>query len=157
MNDEGREYAVTIRTGNHDDIDTIAEFNVSMARETEGIALDIDRVRRGAKNLVEHTERGFYAVAESNGKLVGCCMVTSEWSDWRDGMFWWIQSVYVTPEYRRRGVFTELYTYLKELAKKKGSICGFRLYVERENTAAQQTYSSMGMKETYYRMYEEEF
>jgi len=157
MIDDSRDHAVTFRIGIKDDIDTIAAFNVAMAHETEDIELDIDRVRKGVTNLVEHPERGFYTVAVASDRVVGCCLVTSEWSDWRNGMFWWIQSVYVIPEFRRKGVFTGLYGHVKDLAEKDGTVCGFRLYVERENTAAQRTYKSMGMKETYYRMFEEEF
>jgi len=80
-------------------------------------------------------------------------MVTSEWSDWRNGMFWWIQSVYVRPEYRRRGVYSALYDSVRDMAAERGDICGFRLYVERDNTVARKTYESLGMEETCYLMY----
>jgi ribosomal protein S18 acetylase RimI-like enzyme len=82
-------------------------------------------------------------------------MITMEWSDWRNGLFWWIQSVFVVPEYRRRGIYRKLYAHVQELAAQEPNVCGFRLYVERDNTRAQQTYAALGMTETPYRLFEE--
>ncbi|HYP52850.1 MAG TPA: GNAT family N-acetyltransferase, partial [Pyrinomonadaceae bacterium] len=117
--------------------------------------------------VAEHTPAG--AESETDGlpnsatpgaaEIVGALMVTFEWSDWRNGLFWWIQSVYVRPDWRRRGVYRALYDFLKQLAAGpgyRGYVCGFRLYVEKRNVIAQQTYERLGMTETYYKMYEEE-
>ena len=96
-------------------------------------------------------------VALDQGKVVGCLAITYEWSDWRNGLFWWIQSVFVAPSQRTKGVFTGLYSHVKVLASSKPDVCGVRLYVEKENTTAQQTYKKLGMIETHYRIMEEEF
>jgi ribosomal protein S18 acetylase RimI-like enzyme len=101
---------------------------------------------------------GFYLVAEAaDGQVAGSLMVTTEWSDWRNGRFWWIQSVYIQPDWRRRGVFRALYRHLTEIAEDEPDVCGFRLYVERENAAAQATYRALGMHEGVYRVYERGF
>lgn len=84
-------------------------------------------------------------------------MITKEWSDWRNGLFWWIQSVYVKPEYRRQGIYRRMYRFVKDLAENHPEVCGCRLYVEKENTVAQSTYSALGMTETHYKLFEEEF
>ncbi len=94
-------------------------------------------------------------VAEHGGRVVGCLMVTNEWSDWRNGIFWWIQSVYVEAGWRRKGVYRRLYDYVRALALADPGVCGFRLYVEKENAVAQATYESLGMKATDYLVYEE--
>lgn len=132
----------------------LARFNCDMARETEDIRLEPDVVAAGVKALFEHPERGFYVVADAGRQLAGSLMVTNEWSDWRNGMFWWIQSVYVRPEYRRRGVYRSLYRFVESMAVAHPEICGFRLYVERDNERAQQTYRSLGMAQTPYLIYE---
>jgi len=100
--------------------------------------------------------KGFYVVAEENGEVAGGLMVTYEWSDWRNGWFWWIQSVYIRPEYRGRRLYSDLYSYVKEKAAEAGNVCGFRLYVERENEHARRVYEKLGMAESHYLMYEEE-
>ena len=148
---------IKIRLGEERDADTLIRFNRAMAHETEMMELPLHTVTAGVQSLIKHTEYGFYTVAEIDGRLVGSLMVTTEWSDWRNKFFWWIQSVYVDPEYRRKGIYKRLYDHIKEMAVNQGNVCGFRLYVERENTVAQKTYASLGMKETYYRMYEEMF
>jgi ribosomal protein S18 acetylase RimI-like enzyme len=147
--------SLTIRTATLDDIETIASFNEAMARETEDKALDADTVRAGVEALMRDAARGFYLVAERGDTVVGSLMITTEWSDWRNGDFWWVQSVYVRPEARRQGVYTALYDRIKAMAAEKPSVCGVRLYVEKENAAARATYQALGMKETPYRMYEE--
>ena len=126
-----------------------------MARETENKRLRYDVVSSGVRQMLGHSEWGFYVVAETDGSLVGSLMVTAEWSDWRDEFFWWVQSVYVEPAYRRKGIYRRLYEHVKAMAVVRNDVCGFRLYVEQENTAAQATYASLGMRETSYRMYEE--
>jgi ribosomal protein S18 acetylase RimI-like enzyme len=148
---------IIIRRATVDDVSALVRFNQAMARETENKELADDILRPGAEGLLARPEHGFYLVAESNGaeshEPVGSLMITYEWSDWRNGLFWWIQSVYVMPEWRRRGVYTALYDYVKELAAAE-KVCGFRLYVEKENVAAQQTYQRLGMAETHYLMFE---
>ncbi|REL38957.1 N-acetyltransferase [Rhodohalobacter sp. SW132] len=146
---------ISIRKATADDAESIAEFNIAMAMETEQKKLERDGIEPGVKALFDHPEYGFYLVAESGDEIIGSLMVTKEWSDWRNGLFWWIQSVYVIPEFRRRGVYRAMYEKVKQLADQAETVCGFRLYVEKENTVAQQTYLSLGMKETHYKMFEE--
>ena len=105
--------------------------------------------------MIEDPQMGFYLVVELDNGIQASLMVTTEWSDWRNGMFWWIQSVYVRPEYRRQGLYRELYQRVKELAEQESAVCGFRLYVEHWNTVAQKTYASLGMTEIGYKMFEE--
>ena len=109
---------------------------------------------RGVQHLLSTPTAGFYLVATQGDQPVGSLMITTEWSDWRNGTFWWIQSVYVPPEARRRGVYRALYEQVQALAATEPGVCGFRLYVERENAAARATYTSLGMSETSYRLYE---
>ena len=94
-------------------------------------------------------------MAEQHGQVVGSLMVTTEWSDWRNGVFWWVQSVYISPDYRRQGIYGQLYAQVKTLAEQQQNVCGFRLYVEKENVIAQKTYASLGMEQSHYLMYEE--
>jgi len=145
---------VEIRPAASADAGELARFNREMARETEALELDPDVVVAGVMALFERPERGFYVVADSGGELVGSLMVTSEWSDWRNGMFWWIQSVYVRPGYRRRGIYRSLYRHVETMAAAHPEVCGFRLYVERDNHRAQETYRSLGMRQTPYLLFE---
>ncbi|MCE5272842.1 GNAT family N-acetyltransferase [bacterium] len=135
----------------------IARFNAAMAEETEGRALDRARLLAGVEGLIARPEYGFYLVAEWSGEPAACLLVTYEWSDWRNGLFWWVQSVYVSPEHRRKGIYRAMYSRVRELAQADRLVCGLRLYVETDNTAARQTYESLGMREAHYRMYEEVF
>jgi len=144
----------TIRAAAMSDAPQLVEFNRAMAKETEGLELDAATVDAGVRALLAKPEYGFYIVAAGDGRLAGSVMVTTEWSDWRNGLFWWLQSVYVRPEYRRRGVYRGLYRYLQEQAGRRADISGFRLYVERDNQAAQRTYESLGMSATPYLVYE---
>jgi ribosomal protein S18 acetylase RimI-like enzyme len=107
------------------------------------------------RGLLEQPAAGFYLLAESAPRIVGSLLVTKEWSDWRNGDFWWIQSVYVHPDFRRQGVYKRLYLHVQELAAQDPKVCGFRLYVERENARAQATYRALGMQETRYLVFEE--
>jgi ribosomal protein S18 acetylase RimI-like enzyme len=131
------------------DAPTLVDFNARMAVETEGKALDRAVLTRGVTRLLEDGHRGRYFVADDAGDVLGCLMITSEWSDWRDGWFWWIQSVFVKPEARRRGVYRALHEHVVTEAKKAGDVVGVRLYVEPNNTRAQATYAKLGMKKTY--------
>jgi ribosomal protein S18 acetylase RimI-like enzyme len=147
--------SLTIRRAVEADADAIVRFNTAMALETEQKMLPEDKIRPGVTALFRKPEYGFYLVAESGNRVVGCLMVTFEWSDWRNGLFWWIQSVYVTPEFRRSGVYRSMYKKLRELADGTPDHCGFRLYVEKDNRTAQETYTALGMNETRYALFEE--
>ena len=146
---------LAFRRGEPRDADTIAAFNSAMAFETEGKELIPEVIGGGVRRLIGMPTLGFYLVAEHAGELVGTLMVTNEWSDWRNGLFWWIQSVYVKPAFRRQGVYRRMYEHVRSLAQSDASVCGFRLYVEKENEAAHATYASLGMQETDYLIYEE--
>jgi len=148
---------VTIRQATIADAAVIARFNASIAIETEQITLDHERLRKGVEALLQDSSKGIYFLAELNNVIVGQTMITYEWSDWRNGTFWWIQSVYVTQEGRGKGVFKSLYEYILSLARSRTDVCGLRLYVEENNTRARQTYERLGMKESHYRMYELDF
>ena len=148
---------LNIRRATAKDTLTLAHFNIAMARETEDHALDPEIVWAGVARLFDQPEQGFYLVVESEGSIVGSLMITQEWSDWRDGLWWWIQSVYVSPTFRRKGVFSALYREVNTLARQEKQVCGLRLYVEKDNTAAQQVYEQMGMTQTPYRVYEQLF
>lgn len=143
-----------IRLGRHEDAPFLAQFNVAMAWETEQKKLDLSTVTRGVTAVLEQAEHGFYVVAEQQGVVVGSLLVTFEWSDWRCARFWWIQSVFVTPECRDQGVFRRLYTFLEAEAGRTPGVCGFRLYVEKSNHTAQKTYARMNMEKASYYMYE---
>ncbi|MCU0961285.1 MAG: GNAT family N-acetyltransferase [Pirellulaceae bacterium] len=145
-----------IRLGEDRDVVALTAFNAAMAWETERRALDVATVQAGVRSLLANPQAGFYVVAEAAGEVIACLMVTFEWSDWRNKVFWWIQSVYVVPTHRRRGVFTRLFQDVRSRAAARQDVCGLRLYVEQHNRAAQATYRSLGMAETHYDMYEVE-
>lgn len=149
--------SLAIRPAEVRDIDTIVAYNMALALETEGIALQAERVWRGVQALLEDDRKGFYLVAEMGGVVVGQIMVTFEWSDWRNGVFFWIQSVYVRPDRRRRGVFRALYGRVEATARARPDACGLRLYVMRDNGQAQETYRSLGMSRTPFEMLEVDF
>ena len=144
-----------MRAAGPHDAPLLAQFNIAMARETEGKRLLPAVVGAGVRRMLAEPSLGFYLVAEAGGEVAGSLMVTTEWSDWRNGRFWWIQSVYVRPAWRRRGVFRALYRHLAEHAEREPDVCGFRLYVERENAAAQSTYFALGMAGTDYLLFEQ--
>lgn len=146
---------MNIRRAVPSDREALAEFNSNIARETEGIELIPAVISAGVDAMINNPQMGFYLVVEDGGAIQASLMVTTEWSDWRNGLFWWIQSVYVTTAYRRQGLYRKLYERVKTLAEDEKYVCGFRLYVEHENHVAQKTYRSLGMIETGYKMYEE--
>ena len=148
---------VKIREAVRADADTLVEFNLRMAKETEDKQLDAKVLTAGVNAVFDNREHGFYLVADIDGKVAGSLMLTTEWSDWRNGVFWWIQSVYVASAFRRNGVFRALYGEVIERAGKSEQVCGCRLYVERENDSAQTTYTRLGMAETDYKVFEELF
>jgi ribosomal protein S18 acetylase RimI-like enzyme len=149
--------AISIRKALRSDAQTIAEFNAAMALETEHLTLDISRLLLGVEGLFDNSEKGFYLVAKNNNAVVGQMMITYEWSDWRNGIFWWIQSVYVPPEYRAQKIYRTLYEHAVALAKEQQNVCGLRLYVEKENERAHHVYEKLGMSLTNYDMYEVDF
>jgi GNAT superfamily N-acetyltransferase len=139
------------------DIPILVSFNKEMARETEGKELDPEVLLAGVQGIFEKPGRGFYLVAINGDEVVGSLMVTTEWSDWRNGDFWWVQSVYVTPNSRKQGVFRKLYQRVREMAREEKGVCGCRLYVEKDNAAAQAVYLRRGFQETHYRLFEDCF
>ena len=151
MSDSG----LVIRVAEERDAETVARFNTAMALETESRELDRETALAGVKNLLKNPQHGFYLIAERAGETAGSLMITGEWSDWRNGIFWWIQSVYIRPEFRRQGIYSRLYAHVKELARERADVCGLRLYVEQKNVAAQRTYLALGMQEAHYRMFEQ--
>lgn len=146
---------MNIRIATEDDASALVDFNQAMALETEGKELDSETLSLGVSAVFADKTKGFYVVAEEEGTIVGGLMVTSEWSDWRNGWFWWIQSVYIVPAARGRGIYSDLYDFVKSRADEVGGICGFRLYVERENEHAQAVYEKVGMTASNYLMFEE--
>jgi ribosomal protein S18 acetylase RimI-like enzyme len=148
---------VVVRPAQSTDTPIIVAFNCQLASESENRHLDQDRVAAGVAALFKSTERGQYFVAEVDGAVVAQLLITYEWSDWRNGMFWWIQSVYVVAKHRRSGVFSNLYQTVSKLAKQDPTVCGLRLYVEQENDGARDTYLSRGMSMTGYEVMEIDF
>lgn len=143
------------------DLDRLIDFSLAMALETEGRALERSRLRQGILGILTEPTRGFFRVAERAGRdaaqVVGQMMVTYEWSDWRNATFWWIQSVYVTPECRRQGVYRAMHDAIRREARATPGVCGIRLYVEGTNRTAQQAYRRAGMQMSSYQVYEEDF
>ena len=146
--------SLTIRHGLPDDAALVAEFNRLLAEETEGKVLDRVILTAGVRAVLADPHKGRYYLAERDGAVVGQMMLTYEWSDWRNGWIWWIQSVYVRRDARRGGVFRALYEHVVTAARADPGVAGLRLYVERENHAAQQTYLRLGMQWTSYQMLE---
>ncbi len=130
----------------------IADFNNRLAEETEGRSLDSELILPGVAALLADPSKGRYWIAMSGSDVAGQIMVTYEWSDWRNGMLWWIQSVYVPPEFRRQGVFSAMYKHVESLATADADACGLRLYLEKNNERAKETYLSLGMKEPGYQV-----
>ncbi len=144
----------TIRPAVAEDRDRIVLFNQALARETEGRELERAILRKGVERLLRTPDLGRYFVAEDGEEIVGQIAVTTEWSDWRNGPVWWIQSVYVSRLRRGEGVYRALHAFVRELAVAEKAV-GLRLYVERDNEVAQQTYLTLGMMASDYQMYEE--
>jgi GNAT superfamily N-acetyltransferase len=139
------------------DAEVITEFNLRLARQTEARELVPGCVADGVAALLADPAKGRYHVAEHDGQVIGQLLITYEWSDWRNGWFWWIQSVFVKEEFRGRGMFRSLFAHIQRLARESRDVCGLRLYVERDNEAARASYESLGMNLTSYRLYEIEF
>jgi len=137
------------------DAPQLARWAQAMAWETEQKTLPEDTVLAGVINGMATAERARYFVAEEHGQAVATLMLTSEWSDWRNGLWWWIQSVYVEPAHRRKGLYRALYRHVLALAQADAGVCGIRLYVENANAVAQQTYTALGMQDAHYRIFEQ--
>src|SRR5919204_1727741 len=143
-----------IRLARRRDAPVLVAFNRAMALETEAKVLFPAVIGAGVRRLLARPASGFYVVAERNRQVIGALLVTKEWSDWRNGDFWWIQSVYVRPDCRGRGVYGRLYRFVQRLAARRRSVVGFRLYVDRDNRRARATYRGLGMEETRYLVFE---
>ena len=148
------ESLIQIRAARPADAETIAAFNAAMARETEQRDLDDRALLSGMRRVLEQPELGVYYLAQLDGSVVGQMLITREWSDWRNGLFWWIQSVYVRPAARRRGVYRALHEWIERQGRTTPGVCGLRLYVETHNAAAQRAYERLGMSRTSYALYE---
>ena len=148
---------IQVRQAAFQHLETIIGFNIAMAKETEDKELDIELVRPGVEAVLTRNDLGFYLVAEHAGRPAGQLMITYEWSDWRNMFFWWIQSVYVSPEFRRQGIYRAMHLYAATEARHNGNVCGLRLYVDKNNIVAQGVYSGLRMNPTHYDMYEIEF
>ncbi|MBI3933865.1 MAG: GNAT family N-acetyltransferase [Acidobacteria bacterium] len=142
------------RHATRNDADVIARFSADMALETENLALDRERVRHGVEAVLRDPAKGFYLLAVAEGIVVGQTMVTFEWSDWSNGMRWWMQSVYVATEFRRRGIYRGLFQHLRDMASSGNAVCCLRLYVHRDNRRAQAVYQKLGFQQTPYLLYE---
>ena len=148
---------IEIRQALSSDVETITQFNIALCRETEGRELDPVTVTNGVRRFVSETKRGRYFVAVIEGKVVGQTAHTLEWSDWRNGEIWWIQSVYVHPQFRSQGVCRTLFMHIKELGEADVDCCGIRLYMESENETARESYRRLGFNETGYVVFERLF
>lgn len=136
------------------DLDALVRFNLAMAAETEGKALSVRQLTEGVRSVFDDPTKGFYVVAEDEGRPVGSLLVTAEWSDWRNAFFWWIQSVYVDPPARQRGVYTRLHRWVENASRSEGNVSGLRLYVDADNAAARSVYERLGMSRSRYDFFE---
>jgi GNAT superfamily N-acetyltransferase len=144
----------TYREASLNDLERIVNFQIAMAEETEQLRLDRQVCTRGVRAVLRDQRLGRYYVGEFDGAVVASTLITYEWSDWRNGVVWWIQSVYVLPAARKRGIYAGLYRYLQDLARADDSICGIRLYVDRRNSPAQEVYGRLGMDGDHYQVFE---
>ena len=147
---------IKVRVARPRDRKRLTDFQMQMALETEGAELDRRIVSQGIKSLLDDPHKATYFVAEFEGVkgIVGCLMITDEWSDWRNGWVWWVQSLYVLPEYRNKGVFTALFEHVWTIVDSTSDVKGIRLYVDKRNTRAQEVYKSIGMTGEHYITYE---
>ena len=145
---------IEIHRARPDDADTIADFQIRMARETEGVELDPPTVALGVRAVFDDPTKGEYWIASDAGRAVASTLVLSEWSDWRNGTVLWIHSLYVEPDARRRGVFRALFEHLRRRVEQSADLKGLRLYVDKRNAAARRAYESMGMSSEHYDLFE---
>lgn len=143
-----------IREATTKDIPHLLDFQLKMALETENLTLEISSLTMGVSRLFKDSTKGRYYVAEENGEVLGCLMTTYEWSDWRNGTVLWIQSVYVAREHRGKGVYKRMYEHIKQLVQEDPDLRGIRLYVDKHNHSAKETYTALQMNGEHYQMYE---
>ena len=146
--------SVSIRKATEKDIDVIVAFQQQLALETENFILDVTTVKKGMQAMLDDPSKGTYFVAAVDGEIAGCHSITYEWSDWRNGMVWWLQSVYVVEKHRKNGVFGAMFNNLKNLMAADPNIVGLRLYVDKSNKRAQQVYQAIGMNGDHYSVFE---
>ncbi len=144
----------TIRKAKFKELETIVDFQLLMAKETEDLALDRRQLFEGVEAVFADSGKGTYYVATEQDEVIACLLITPEWSEWRNGTVYWIQSVYVKKEYRGQGVFKAMYAYIKDMVEHDDDLKGIRLYVEKENTKAQAVYEKLGMSAEHYKLYE---
>lgn len=145
---------ILIRKAKETDLPNIIEFQLAMALETENLKLDKPIVENGVSAAFSDYAKGQYFVTEVDGKIAASLMITFEWSDWRNGMVYWIQSVFVKEEFRRLGIYKKMYAHIQDLVKKDDSVRGIRLYVDKTNIGAQKTYENTGMNGEHYQLFE---
>lgn len=145
---------MNVRKATIKDLESITGFQVAMAKETENIELDKEIVIKGVEAVLKDETKGAYYVADFNESVIGSLLTTYEWSDWRNGTVLWIQSVYVTTDFRRKGVYRKMYAYLKEMVLKNENLKGIRLYADKSNYPAQKTYKNLGMSPDHYVTFE---
>jgi GNAT superfamily N-acetyltransferase len=145
---------IDYRQATPDDVSDIVDFQLAMALETEELELDREVCSRGVNAVFDDPSRGRYFLAESEGTVVASLMITYEWSDWRNGNVWWIQSVYVRPSFRQQGVYAGLYAHVQSLVEADDGVRGIRLYVDRRNVSAQTVYTRLGMNGEHYQVFE---
>jgi GNAT superfamily N-acetyltransferase len=145
---------IKVRTAVPSDYSLIVDFQLKMAHETESIALDEDQLTKGVQAIFEHNEKGKYFIAEYEGEAVASLMISFEWSDWRNSTIWWIQSVYVMPQHRRKGIYASMYEHIRQLAMVEKAVGGIRLYVDKSNEIAKKTYAALGMNGEHYQVFE---
>jgi len=145
---------VYVREARREDAPSIIEFQIAMAQETEGVTLEREVLTRGVHAVFENPLLGRYYVVASAERVVASLLITYEWSDWRNGTVWWIQSVYTVPEFRRRGVYAAMYAHIRAQVEPDPSIRGIRLYVDNRNVPAQEVYARLGMEGEHYRVFE---
>lgn len=147
----------SIRRGLPGDLAAVVDFNLALARETEGRELEPARLAAGVAAALADASKGAYWLADASGRVVGQLMVTLEWSDWRDGWFWWLQSVYVEPAWRGKGVFRSLARFVEAEARSRREVCGLRLYMEPHNDRARSAYTRLGWQPAGYELFEIDF
>ena len=144
----------TYRRAQSEDVPDIVNFQVAMAWETEEELLDASHCDAGVRAVLDNPSLGQYYIAESDSRVVAVTLTTYEWSDWRNGVVWWIQSVYVLPEFRRQGIYSGIYAFIRSLAAPDPAVRGIRLYVDRRNTTAKEVYARLGMNGEHYQVFE---